>query len=153
MGDIDTKWCENKLCSNKDAGRTLFCGTEEKWWHIPSHMEFVKTEVCAESENILFGVLFQQQRLAGGPWRLERAEGEGSHPKEESSGSSACSHHKFLKASLLFHTPSACCELSLKYLLLTCGISPWCSFSREKSCPSVFRKLGIRIWFLLEILG
>lgn len=125
------------LCSNKDSWKNSpFCNTEEKWWHIWSHAEFMKTETffyrgwkhiiwcpfptinSSISQQVNFGNRRKQPERAAflrtGLWVPSR-----------------CSHQKFLEASLFFYIVSACCELSLKYLLLTCGISPWCSFFME----------------------
>ena len=83
----------------------------------------------------------------------QREARKGSFSKNRSLGSFSMFTPEISGGQFIFCIVSACCELSLKYLLLTCGISPWCSFSMEKSCPSVLRQLGIRIWFLLETLG
>ena len=75
----------------------------------------------------------------------QREARKGSFSKNRSLGSFSMFTPEISGGQFVFYIVSACCELSLKYLLLTCGISPWCSFSMEKSYPSVLRQLGIRI--------
>lgn len=85
MGDIDTKWCENKLCSNKDAGRTppsaalrrsddIFDLTWNSWKQ--KFVPRVKTYYL-----VSFSSSKGSHFTTGGHWKLERAAGEGSHPR------------------------------------------------------------------------
>ena len=149
------------LHSNKDSWKNShFCNTEEKWWHIWSHAEFMKTDFFfflqrVETYYYLVSLSYNKcyRCTTGELWKSEKKARKGSVSKNRSLGSFLMFSPEISGGQFIFYIVSACCELSLKYLLLTCGISPWCSFSMEKSCPSVLRQLGIRIWFLLEILG
>lgn len=117
MGGIDIKWCENKLCSNKDSWKNSpFCNTEEKWWHIWSHTEFMKTEIFLQRVKTYFWCPFPatnasiSQQVDFGNWR-EQWETAVTLTRVLVRVPSPCSHQKFLKASLFFHIVSACGEL------------------------------------------
>lgn len=117
MGDTDIKWYENMLCSNKDRWKNPpFCNTEEEWWHIWSHTEFMKTKNFLQRVQTCYSVSFSSNKRShfttGELWKPERAAGEGNLSKKRALGSFSIFNPEISEGQFILH---CFCLLRIKF--------------------------------------